>query len=239
MHPDFARRAALFAAVAALAALAGCAAAPPAEPPLALVVVPEPERLGVYMQGHPDERASLDRALAFTAQMRAGEGELIEALQPHAFRPGALIEEALTAALSRAGRAAVRVPSPMVEREEFLREYPLPAGAGKRGRYLDVYPVKVGFWNVWPAGAWQPWVVLKWRLYDGETRRELAGGIVNGGIGIGPAPGGETIATVPPPDVSFRTWSVVRENPPAVMAAIRAAIDRVAAAIVAQALAVR
>jgi hypothetical protein len=214
-------------AVLALAALAqSCASVESAPDSLALIDIPDPPRLTVHTVGHPEAGAGLTQEIFFTQAMAGLANKLERAVQSQALHPGKDLDDALSAALARPGRALVHLPAPQKERSALLAQ---PSPPSTRAAIdLDVVPVSVGYWNTWPNGPWRPWVVLTYRLRDHNNGAVRA----SGQIGSGPAINGEPIAAVAPDDrFSFTTFDALVADPARAAGGLRETIRQVAAAL--------
>jgi len=215
------------AASSALLSMSGCASSPAAPPAtVAVIGVPEPAKLSVIVQNHPDAAASQVRALFFVAAMQTLERQFAAALKPRAFAPAATLTEALAAALQRPDRAVVRVTNPQRDREDFLKDY---AALGvNAGLVVDVVPREIGYWAESPTGVYRPWVVVAYRIHDTRAGKILATGL----IGTGPAPSGETsIAIAQDSGFSFPSFEALSGDPARAEAGLGAAIRQVAQAV--------
>jgi hypothetical protein len=77
--------------------------------PMLLIDSPEPARWSMLMVGHPDARGSQAQQMFFGQQMATGGNDLMRALAPQSFHPGAAVTEALMQDLARPDRPLVRV----------------------------------------------------------------------------------------------------------------------------------
>ena len=213
----------------ALVLIQACTALAPTEAPLAavaLVEVPEPARLSVIVQKHPDAFASQVRGLFFAAEMGTKAHALADALKPHPFAPGAMLTEAFVEALRRPGHLVVRAPDPRRERDDFLKDYAV-LGA-KATVYLDIIPRAIGYWAESPAGPYRPWVIVNYRVYDSREGKVLASGL----IGAGPSPAGDTsIEVAQDGQFAFESFAALTGDPVRAIAGLRAAIRQVAQAL--------
>ena len=215
------------AAACALLALAACVSTPAPRQTIAVVGVPEPAKLSVLVENHPDAGASQTRGLFFAAAMQTLERELADSLKPRAFAPGAALSEALAESLRRPDRAVVRVANPQQEREDFLKDYPAPE-TNTATIFVDVIPRAVGYWAEAPMGSWHPWVVVAYRVYDSRAGKVVA----SGQISTGPPPPGEaSIALAADRRYAFPSFEAVIADPARAEAGIAAAMRLVAQAV--------
>lgn len=218
----------LAAVVGALAALAGCTAMQPSAPPvsrLALIGVPDPERLLVTIEKDPRASGSSERAMFYIAEVTYRAKTLAGALGASAFSASAEMTGAFEDALGRPGLPVLRVPNPRLDRTEFVQDYKTLRASAEV--YVDVVPETVGYWADSPTGAIRPWVIVRYRAVDSRDGKVLAAGL----IGTGPAPAGETAIAIAPDDsFAFASFDALTGDPARAAAGLRAAIRRIAQA---------
>jgi hypothetical protein len=227
------RKSGLSALLCAAALLHGCATntqsvpiPTPGGPPLNLIESPDPANLSITTAEHPEATGSAESTVLFAGKMRGFGVFLEQATKPLGFHPGVALTEALTAELSRSGRAPARVASKQSGREEFVEDY--PALGAKPGVLLDVVPVAVGYWNKYPDGPFRPWVVLAYREYDPAQRKVVA----TGRIGTGPAIDRSPMIAVPADDqFAFASFDALTADPQRAVAGMKSAIQKVAQAL--------
>ena len=216
-------------AACALALLPGCASLSQLETPLsaiALVGVPEPGKLSVTVEKHPDAHSSQTRGLFYASEIFRKEHVLANAFKPAAFAPAAELTEAFAEAFRRPGRTVVRAANPQRDREDFLADYAalgMPAGV-----YVDIIPRSVGYWAESPTGAYRPWVIVAYRFHDSREGKLLASGL----IGTGPTPAGGTAVSVALGDpFACASFEALVADPGRAVVGLRAAIRQVALAL--------
>ena len=209
--------------------MSSCAGVPQSEAPpsaITLVAAPEPATLAVIIQNHPDARGSQERQIFFAAELQRKTHALTVALQPQSFLPGATLTEAVAAALKKPDRTVVRAANPRSGREEFLMDY--AATGAKPGIVVDVVPRAIGYWAESLTGAYHPWVVIAFRVFDTAAGKTLA----SGQIGTGPPLPGETaIVVAPDAAYAFTSLDAVVADPARAVAGLRTAIQQVARAL--------
>ena len=216
------------AAAGALASVAGCVSTPPSAAPVVVAVigVPDPAKLAVIIQNHPNATGGQVQGLFFAAEMHTRERQLAGSLRPRAFAPAAALSDAIAEALRRPDRIVVRAPNPQRDREDFLKDYSV-LGA-QAAAYVDVLPREIGYWAESPTGAYRPWIIVAYRVHDSREGKVVASGL----IGTGPAPPGETSSPVAQDDAfSFPSFEALTADPARAEAGMREAIRLVARAL--------
>ena len=213
------------AAACALVMQSGCTSLPtPAI--VALVGVPDPAKLSVIVEKHPSASGSIERSMFFIAEMHTKEQLFANALKPLAFAPAAALTEAIAEAFLLPGRSVIRATNPQRDREDFLRDYAVLGISA--GLYIDIVPLSIGYWAESPAGAYRPWVMVDYRLYDSLNAKAVA----SGQIGTGPiAPGDSVTSIAPDNQFAFPSFEALTNDPARAVAGLRAAIRQVAQAL--------
>ena len=119
-----------------------------------------------------------------------------------------------------------RAPNPQRDREDFVNDY---AALGVNATvYLDIVPRAIGYHAESPAGAYRPWVMVEYRLFDMREKKVMASGL----IGTGPVRGGESAVAVAQDDLfAFASFEALTSDPARGIAGLRADIRQVALAL--------